>query len=739
MRINRWITLLFSAALLFAVSCAEKAGDTGPAGAPAPPPPFNEPTAAYESCLACHMAGGAYDPADVGRHATPPLVAANRYNPTITGITITAGATVAADETVTVAFKVDDDAAAAVNGLTDADIRFTFAQLVPDVTGGTANWSSYLMNSTGTQAAYQYADTVGGVFVNNGDGTYTYTFGDDVSALLAFTDLSANGNTHRIATQISSGVSNGWFDFVPTALTLGTPSTVPVADPRQIVTTATCNTCHNADGDGDGLALHGSGRRDVEYCVTCHNPDSTDPESGNTVDMKVMVHKIHFGKELPSVKNGGSYQIIGYRDSVHDYSTGGFPQPINDCTTCHVGGTASANWKELPTMATCTSCHDNIVFDGSGDGVASINHTAGAQIDDSNCSSCHDSAGSNPIVEKHRWDQIKAAATGYSYVINSATFDDVTGEATVNYDILKGGTQMVVASDPEWAETVSGASRLSMNFGWKGIGEADYTNPGTGESAPGSAPGVDLLVPANYTLNVGGDYTAVVALPDDAADAGTGIVFIEGHPAVAVITTTPATLDRIPVDNANVEFVINDAAVDGRRAVVDLANCQACHDTLSLHGSNRNNDITVCTTCHNSANTDIPVRPGVTADGLVEQAIDFKYMIHRIHKGRNAYAGGITVYGHGGSLHEYKGEFPPGTPLNECSVCHISAAEVELPLVDGMQGTTILSGVLADQTDDLNISPTAAVCSSCHDGVNAVSHMKERGSRFSVLEDDIFY
>jgi len=57
--------------------------------------------------------------------------------------------------------------------------------------------------------------------------------------------------------------------------------------------------------------------------------------TGNTVDMKVMVHKIHYGPNLPSVKAGKPYQIIGFGQSVADYSDVTFPQDIRNCTTCH--------------------------------------------------------------------------------------------------------------------------------------------------------------------------------------------------------------------------------------------------------------------------------------------------------------------------------------------------------------------------------------------------------------------
>jgi OmcA/MtrC family decaheme c-type cytochrome len=76
--------------------------------------------------------------------------------------------------------------------------------------------------------------------------------------------------------------------------------------------------------------------------VLCHTPQTIDPDTGQTQDMPVLVHKIHRGEDLPSVQND-PYIIIGNRQSVHDYSEVVYPQDIRNCEaamTPTTGGSA---------------------------------------------------------------------------------------------------------------------------------------------------------------------------------------------------------------------------------------------------------------------------------------------------------------------------------------------------------------------------------------------------------------
>ena len=166
------------------------------------------------------------------------------------------------------------------------------------------------------------------------------------------------------------------------------PDGMPVTDTWDKMREAsTCNNCH------DPLGEHGGSRQQIKLCVLCHQPQTFDPDTGNTVDMKVFAHKIHSGSTLPSVLAGTPYEIIGFNQAVSDFSTVVFPQDVRNCTTCHVGsdpknvGAQSNAWFTYPSRAACGSCHDDVNW------VTGANHPAGPQADDSACAACHQPEG----------------------------------------------------------------------------------------------------------------------------------------------------------------------------------------------------------------------------------------------------------------------------------------------------------------------------------------------------------
>lgn len=197
-----------------------------------------------------------------------------------------------------------------------------------------AGENQYVAYTTRTQtspitgaSAEQASSDSGGTTTKVEDGIYMYRFG---TALPADFDRDA---THTVGVYARRDLREFGLDrYADNALHHLVPSGISEPAPRDVVRTAACNQCHNP------LALHGGARLEVGLCVLCHNPQSVDPDTGNTVDLKVMVHKIHRGENLPSVEAGTPYQIIGFRQSVHDYSHVAFPQDIRNCQNCHIPG-----------------------------------------------------------------------------------------------------------------------------------------------------------------------------------------------------------------------------------------------------------------------------------------------------------------------------------------------------------------------------------------------------------------
>ena len=305
------------------------------------------------------------------------------------------------------------------------NVAFTLAKLVPGSNGGPSKWVSYIVTtvptSTAAATATRPSTDSNGTLVDNGDGSYKYTFYRDITkikdqvAALTLTGLNVAADLgdltydasliHRVVLQISGNVpgtgsntpdavqlvaavplakpNNSIFDFIPAS-----GKAVALSDPGQrlIVDKLSCNECHGKLGGIPGTesaSFHSGSRYDPKFCVTCHTDQrkfgqarvtSTNLSfpAGNTYvadgvtigDFPVLIHRIHKGDLL--VKQGYNFAGVLLNETK-------FPQDIRNCAKCHDNTAPKAapqatNFKLAPSRLACGACHDGINF-ATGQGV----------------------------------------------------------------------------------------------------------------------------------------------------------------------------------------------------------------------------------------------------------------------------------------------------------------------------------------------------------------------------------
>ena len=589
------------------------------------------------------------------------------------------------------------------------------------IPAGQTQYTAYttrIQNSpiTGKSATQAGTDT-GGRFDKTADGEYTYTFG--VKAPASF-DKAV---THSVACQASRNLTEfdmptNYDDDVFTFVPNGSAVTVT----RDVITTATCNKCH------DQLAFHGGSRRSIGYCVMCHQPQTTDPDTGNTVDMAVFIHKIHMGSKLPSVQAGGKYQIIGFNQSVADYSGVSLPSDPGNCTVCHEQGKGAKQEKAYfnPSRKACGSCHDNVNF-ATGQG-----HVNLPQLNDNGCANCHIPQGELPLDASIVNSHFPVAAADAGLIVPDQ-FDFVPGmifsdlkvqngtagkAPTITFSLKDKSGKAIDLSElkvtPGRLAAVMAGS--TVDYGFVSFG-SDVTTPGYVSE--------DI---ANWggTCNASGacTYTFKHAIPADAK--GTFSIGLEGRRALNILAgTEKAASTEYGAKNVVVNFSVDGSQVAARRQVVTTANCNRCHTFLSLHGTNRN-QVEQCVLCHNPAETDIARRPSATNANdrnTPAQAVNFAYMIHRIHTGEElkTMGAGYTVVGFGGSHNDFtEVAYPAFSPsgavgdLRNCAICHVNGSESNLP-----------SGRAPMKNPQSPVNPMPAVtaaCTGCHAAQSTLAH-----------------
>ena len=558
------------------------------------------------------------------------------------GLTIAVvSAKIAANGTISVDYKLTDPTGAPLDltgVVTPGPIALSF--LAAYIPSGQAQFASYITRvataATGGATATQPAADSGGTTQTVSTGEYIYTF-----KTVAPSGFNANA-THRIGiygsrnlTQwdLGTNYADATFDFVPSGS--GSPQ------PRDVVRTADCDACHGSAVTAtstNGLAAHGGSRRSVGLCIICHQPQNSDPNTGNSLDMKVFIHKIHMGSSLPSVQAGKPYQIIGFQNSVNDFSGVVYPANVERCQTCHnpKNGAAQTNaWLTTPGEAACGSCHDDVNFS------TGVNHPGGPQLDDSQCANCHIAQGELPfdasIIGGHTIADQAPGITGLNFTLVKVASGGAGQKPMVTFTVRDNSGNGI----PMSTFTSSGSLSLTMAGPTTDFG---YTNFGTGVTTPGYV--TESATSASCSADGTCQYTFTHAVPAKAT--GTYAIGIEGRLSTTILPgTTQAVTTNYGGLNQVIYFSVDGSPVTPRRTVVALANCNACHAYLEVHGSLRNN-VTYCVFCHNPSNTDSSTRTSATcsrcSQALPPQGINFAMMIHKIHTGVTMETFGADLY-----------------------------------------------------------------------------------------------
>jgi OmcA/MtrC family decaheme c-type cytochrome len=537
-----------------------------------------------------------------------------------------------------------------------------------------------------------------------GPGQYQYTFKTQVPAgwdATATHTIGIYGSRDLTAFNLGTNYASATLNWVPD----GGKVTVT----RDVVRTAACNGCH------DQLAYHGGSRRGVEMCVLCHTPQNQDPNTGAVPDLKVMVHKIHMGSQLPSVVAGTPYQFVGHNNSITDFSTVVDPADPRRCEMCHsqtVGAAQAKAYMTEPSRAACGACHDNVNF-ASGQ-----NHAGGFQTDDTQCANCHIPQGQNDfdasIKGAHVVPTESSLLAGINIAITGVTNTSAGEKPTVTFTVQDNkGNAIPLSSLGSASLTMAGPT---TDYGYTSFGSDTSSTPGYVTESGTKAP-----CDSNGTCT----YTFTHAIPANAT--GTYSIGMEARRTETVLAgTTSSQSIQYGAKNAVVSFSVDGSPVQPRRTVVALSNCNNCHSTLSLHGGLRN-QIEMCVLCHNPSNTDFTQRPNakVAADkSAPPQGINFALLVHRIHSGVNVTANNgkpYIVVGYQGSHNDFSDVLFPAmspqgdaTDLRNCSMCHANGSEQNLPI--GLNKVTDPQGLINP------VNATASACSGCHVTKSAAAH-----------------
>jgi OmcA/MtrC family decaheme c-type cytochrome len=623
------------------------------------------------------------------------------------GLTITINsASIASDGTITTTYTITDPTglpldSAGIN--TPGTVGLSFiAAYIPASQEQYVAYTTRVATGPVIPTTNQAGADSGGTTTSLGAGQYQYVFKTKAPAgydATATHTIGIYGSRNLSAYNLNTNYASATFNFVPNGS--------KVTKVRDVIRTSSCNNCH------DQLSSHGGSRRTIQVCILCHSPQTVDPDTGNTVDFKVFVHKLHMGSQLPSVIAGKPYQIISSFGTA-DYSTVVYPADPRRCETCHQqnsGATQATAYLTNPTAAACGSCHDDVNF-ASGQ-----NHPGGPQINDAQCADCHIPQGElefdASIKGAHVVPTESSYLSGLTVSITGVTNGKAGQAPTVAFTVKdKSGNAVALSALGSLSFTMAGPT---TDYGYTSFG-SDVTTPGyVTESALTAATCTGANCVYQFTHSV------------PAKATGTYSIGVESRRTETILPGTTTSMSvTYGATNQVVNFSVDGSAIVPRRSVVATSNCNVCHVALSEHGSLRN-QTEYCVLCHNPSNTDMSQRVNATVPAdrnAPPQGINLNLLVHRIHYGANMQASGRTyiVVGFGGSHNDFSGVryapmSPTGTPgdTRNCSFCHVNGSEQNLPLG--------LNPVVDPQGYINPIQAISSACTGCHVTQPESAHM----------------
>ncbi len=657
-------------------------------------------------------------------------------------------------------------------GLTLANVSVAIAKLVPGTGGEIDRWVNYVYRTEtatagvgpgGTPVLASAAQAINdpkpagmaNQLVYHGDGYYIYTFSTDITDPARTRGVVFEPDrTHRVALQLSytnaAGETirvNPYFDVTFDAAGRSLPVTDP-ARTRIMSDVASCNGCH------EKLSLHGGGRVDVQYCVLCHNPGTTDANSGHVLTMATMTHKIHAGRllkaKLDAGQGGEEYTLWGFRDSRHEYARVGFPQDLRNCTVCHSGANPATPqgdlWKSRTSKEACLTCHASGTgssFDLHHRPLAAVLVAPGAapaQIANADCAFCH-RPGTALSPQRVHWNQNEEHAARYRLVIEDATFDAAARRVRVRYhleDPTRGNARYdLVTPDCTGAgatlacsnQTRFGNLRFFLAYA-NVVGQPAQVTEFTAFNNAGSSAQAFLFRGFNDGSN---RYTIEIPLPADSVTAvaqGTARVISIGQikePRLALQSAADPRPEVAPRELINVVVqhsyrdVVLSGAFNPRRQVVSNAKCNVCHGALgtttgsntmaeAFHGGARNT-VESCALCHD------PNRfsSTVMTNGLaLSENYSFKRMIHGIHgnsRRTHPFTHGNTVigaFGIDGLL------LATGFASGTVAAAPLGTAWIPYPTAISFAAGTPLAATVENYAAEVAYPSLGLSCNACH-------------------------